>query len=589
MKKRIWLRVLLALVILGAAACVWELISSQNPYILPLKRQLQYGVLGMSTEDTKAETMGLESSYQVHIYVDGQESTKLDLKRDSKRIYRDSQTTRLVNYLDGYQVDLPAGAQADFSLSPLYTTLSGEGFSATISREKATYESTRDVITFELSTFLPFLFEDHTVESYVQHYEYRFLLNEDWQKANGVTVDTFTTSGGVQVIQARIQGMEEDREESYLYATYYTGSREYVRVMIRYDADRPGLEKQLMGFLDRTRVFDPVGTGHYDTHYDPKAEDMNWSQETRALYESLLDPDTPLMWGIFLQDFYETGFDGELTKMEDALDYTFPVVLYYRHLPTHEFPTEVMEENYEAGRLVELTLQLTDNNNEDMFAWSPMLAIYRGELDEEIRAWARGAKEFGHPFLFRLNNEMNSDWTSYGGVVNLCDPQIFTAVWQRIYNIFQEEGVDNCIWIYNPNDRNAPPSKWNHSLAYYPGNGYAQLLGVTGYNNGTYYTQWAEEWREFKDIYDTIWQEYYPHFGSFPWMITEFASSSYGGDKVKWMENMFREIHNYPNIKIAVWFSYADFDGDTPARTYWLDETPETLETFRKGLAGEFN
>ena len=41
-----------------------------------------------------------------------------------------------------------------------------------------------------------------------------------------------------------------------------------------------------------------------------------------------------------------------------------------------------MEENYEAGRLVELTLQLTDNNNTDMFAKSPLLEIYRGNMDE---------------------------------------------------------------------------------------------------------------------------------------------------------------------------------------------------------------
>ena len=75
--------------------------------------------------------------------------------------------------------------------------------------------------------------------------------------------------------------------------------------------------------------------------------------------------------------------------MEQALDYTFPLILYYRHFPTHEFPTEVMQENYEAGRLVELTLQLTDNNNMDMFAKSPLLEIYRGNMDEQLRSLRR--------------------------------------------------------------------------------------------------------------------------------------------------------------------------------------------------------
>ena len=95
----------------------------------------------------------------------------------------------------------------------------------------------------------------------------------------------------------------------------------------------------------------------------------------------------------------------------------------------------------------------------------------------------------------------------------------------------------------------------------------------------------AEEWREFDVIYDEIEALYLPHFSQYPWIITEFASSSIGGDKVAWIDNMFAHIGDYSNIKIAVWFSYADFDGEIPARPYWLDETPETLEAFRRGFA----
>jgi hypothetical protein len=52
---------------------------------------------------------------------------------------------------------------------------------------------------------------------------------------------------------------------------------------------------------------------------------------------------------------------------------------------------------------------------------------------------------------------------------------------------------------------------------------------------------------------------------------------------------MFKNLHKYPNIKIAVWFSYADFEINTDeekkvSRPYWLDETEETLNEFKKGL-----
>ncbi|MBE6973724.1 MAG: hypothetical protein E7440_07615 [Ruminococcaceae bacterium] len=595
--KPLWLKILLWLVLLGVLACAWEFASSQNPYILPVKRTLKYDVLGMTTANESRETAGLNAdTLRVSVYENGERADgHPSPDTDCKRVYDDGSVTRLVNYTGGYQLDLPANAIFDFSLSPLFTSGYGEGFDVTVSREKADYQSLKDVITFELSTFLPWFFEDYTVENYVYHYEYRFLLDEGWQQNNGVTTTSWTDDLiNAYFVEAQVDGLSDDLFDGYLYVNYFTPSREYLRVMFRYQKEDSAMRDKLLELAKNTRIFDPMGTAVYRTNYELELPSANWSMETAKTYVSFAnDNDSlpPLQWGIFLQDFYVNGFDGELAKLEEKLDYTFPVVLYYRHFPTHEFPTEVMQENYEAGRLVELTLQLTDNNNIDMFAKSPLLEIYRGNMDDELRAWARAAADFGHPFLFRLNNEMNSDWTSYGGVVNMADPAIFTAVWQRIFHIFQEEGVDNCIWIFNPHDRQAPPSNWNNSLAYYPGNEYVQMIGVTGYNNGTYYTQWAEEWREFKDIYDQIWEEYHPHFGDFPWIITEFASSGIGGDKVAWMEDMFEHIDDYPNIRIAVWFSFADFDdanGGTPARTYWLDETPETLDAFRQGLKKQF-
>ena len=600
-QKPLWLKLLLALLVAGVLACVWEFVSSQNPYILPVKRALKYEVLGMTTANEKRETSGLNAdTLRVSIYENGERADGIpNPDTDCKRVYDDDSTTRLVNYTGGYQLDLPANSIFDFSLAPLYTTGHGEGFDVTISREKADYQSIKDVITFELSTFLPGIFKDSTVQDYVYHYEYRFLLDEGWQKNNGISVTSWT-QGDLLFIEALADNFPDVAYtdpgpvyDGYLYVTRFTSSREYLRLMFRYQREDTATRDRLVELAENTLVFDPLGTPQYDTLYAPSPfQKGRLSAETQALYDSLCDFDAPMAWGIFMQDFYVSGFDNELTQMEQALDYTFPLILYYRHFPTHEFPTEVMQENYEAGRLVELTLQLTDNNNTDMFAKSPLLEIYRGNMDEELRTWARAAADFGHPFLFRLNNEMNSDWTSYGGVVNLADPAIFTAVWQRIYRIFEEEGVDNCLWIFNPHDRQAPPSDWNNSLAYYPGDDYVHLIGVTGYNNGTYYTQWAEEWREFDEIYDQIWEEYYPRFGKFPWIVTEFASSGIGGDKVAWIENMFDHIENYPNIRMAVWFSFADFDdanGGTPARTYWLDETPETLDAFRQGLKKQFS
>ncbi len=552
------------------ALCLWEVIASQSPYLLAFKRAVKYDFLGLSAENIDAETAGL--------------GTFTLSETDCAKIYAGGGFTRLVNYSDGYQLDMPPDTEFDFSLAPLYTGFSGPGFDGVISRETATYASAKDAVTFELSTLLPFIFQDSTVKEYVAHYEYRFLLDGTWQENNRVSVQTYEENG-VEFISAVINSPGSAEFDAYLYATVYTKSREYLRIMLRYDSTDAETPEAFRRNIADIRCFDPMGNADFDTDYRPILPD-SWSSGTRELYDSIAGSGE-LMWGVFVRDIMGQGIDETVPALEEKLDYHFDVILAYRHFGD-AFPTEFMEKNRQDGRITELTWQITSNNNLDLTAPSPMLNIYRGELDVQIRSFARSAAEWGHPFLFRLNNEMNSDWTSYSGVVNMSDPSIYTAVWRRIYDIFQEEGAVNCIWIYNPNDRSSPPSRWNDSLAYFPGGTYVQMLGVTGYNNGTYYSEkWGEKWREFTEIYDGIESLYAPRFSEFPWIITEFASSSIGGDKAKWIDGMFQSIGNYKNIKIAVWFSYADFDGAIPARPYWLDETEETAGAFRRGLHGE--
>jgi hypothetical protein len=99
----------------------------------------------------------------------------------------------------------------------------------------------------------------------------------------------------------------------------------------------------------------------------------------------------------------------------------------------------------------------------------------------------------------------------------------------------------------------------------------------------------GEGWRSFTEIYDPLNEKYGRFYGEFPWMITEFACSSVGGDKEKWIEDMFGNMGKYKNLKAAVWWSYADYDYSTgkkgiPARRYWLDEKPEYMKAFKEGL-----
>jgi beta-mannanase len=255
-----------------------------------------------------------------------------------------------------------------------------------------------------------------------------------------------------------------------------------------------------------------------------------------------------------------------------------------------------MREANERGKTVELTMQVMWNiapGNTDNKMKNVNFDLIDGVYDDYLRKFAKEAKAFGHPFIFRLNNEMNSTWVRYSGIALLCDPDVYIKVWRHIYDIFEKEGVRNAIWVFNPNDVDYPPLKWNSHISYYPGNNYVHMIGLTGYNTGTYYTSVTEEgWRSFTEIYDPLDEKYRRFYREFPWMITEFACSSVGGDKEKWIKDMFENIGKYKNLKAAIWWSYADYDYSRskkgiPARRYWLDEKPEYLRAFKEGLGIE--
>ena len=508
-----------------------------------------------------------ERLYINNILSDG---TRTRMFADNKRIIQTANFNRLVDYAHGYMVDLPPSSTFDFTKSPKFTTVTGDGFTAVISREWSV---------------------EQDVTGYVAYFFNRFTLDQRFQENNRVRLLENYVSEERERLRIVVDDWASHLYDSYTTLIFKTGTQIFFRVMLNYDRNNPHIPEIIEQIENSFRFFAPSGQAVYDLNWYPILPD-NWTPETQALYNKFLDPDT-FLWGIFVRRVVTYGIDYEIPNMEAKIGRPFDIILAYAHLPD-PFPVEFMQRTYEEGRIVQLTMQMTDTNNVQLYTTSPLLELIRERDEPRIRQFARDAADWGKPFLFRLNNEMNSDWTSFGAVNNLSDPRLFIEAWQIVYRIFEEEGVNNAIWIWNPNDRDAPPNAWNSFTAYYPGNQYVHMLGITGYNTGTHYLyEHNEQWREFQNIYDLIVQTYDGIFDDFPWIITEFASSSIGGDKVRWIEGMFDALPRYPKIRAAVWFSYPDWDfryayGEIAARPYWLDETPETLEAFRQGLKRMF-
>ena len=563
--KRAVLISVAAIVLAGAGSLYW-LRTSKLDVAVGFRQFVKDNIYSIGFPRRPDLTKGLTIIGET-VYVDGAAGPLPDKVKghDVKMVYETPDGSVFCDYANGFSVALPADMAVDISNSPKTIAFESPGAKLVISREWSW---------------------DEDVSGFLAYYFYGYLLDETYRVENDITLLENTKTDDYERLTVHLNGYS-GKFDTYTYLALNTGYRTFYHAILKYSSADTDSDSLIQRVLDSFTFFAPEGETKYSTDFRPIIPD-NWTPETCALYEKIASSGD-FLWGIFTRDVLGAGITREIPEIEDRLDYTFGIILAYTDLGGG-FPSEFMNRCYDEGRIAELTLQVTESYYQKLFGRSPWLDLYKTGDDARIRDFARAAAAFGKPFLFRLNNEMNSNWVSYGGVSNLLDPDIFVQNWRTVYRIFQEEGVNNAIWIYNPNDRDAPPNAWNNQAAYYPGNGYAQIYGVTGYNNGTYYKDtWNENWREFEEIYDQIAADSSGLFGAFPWVITEFSSSSVGGDKVKWIDDMFRSLGKYENIKAAVWFSYADYDpkdNTTVSRPYWLNETDETLAAFKRGLEG---
>lgn len=331
-----------------------------------------------------------------------------------------------------------------------------------------------------------------------------------------------------------------------------------------------------LSYLARLSIKDIDATATVQRKTYERVENDSWDEATKVYFEKNFIESTELSWGIFEPSTIK-GLE-PLNEMEASISYDFEYLLQYYNLNSY-----ISDENitaiYDQGKVLEFTLQTSvyGENNPDV-----ILEVLNGVYDEEIDLIVNKVSQIEGPVLFRLNNEMNGDWCYYNAFWFQKDTRIYTALWHYIYEKFEAAEASNIIWIFNPNESSFPGFKWNHYSNYFPGKKYVDIIGVTGYNTGDYYN--GEIWRPFELIYDEFMPEYETVFKNYPFMITEFGTSTFGGDKEAWLNEMFEVISKY-DFKAAVYWNSVDYTPEREkARVYKFDDDPKMMEVFKKHL-----
>ena len=471
--------------------------------------------------------------------------------------------TLFTNYMDGYSLYLDSNLSVDTSMSEVVTVFENNNKRIEIYKQ----------------------YVGNTGKSSYINYSNGFLNNKFDHKLDFSGVQTFNGNTAYLTMWHRDKLSRVANDKNY-YAIIDIPKGNYCYT-ISIKANAPiGNVGGYTYLIESFKTFEPTSYADKIKTNKIDVDEKNWNDETKAFYNYYFADDAELTWGIFDTGFaYGIHYD-VLDGYEDHFEYEFPVLLVYNHFVKDEaqYPKlkPRLEKAYERGKALELTLQTVGVNDGNM-----IYDILQGEYDDFLNYYAQTIADFGHPVLFRLGNEMNGDWCPYSSYNTSRDTVLFNEFYKYVRSFFDVAGAQNVIWVWNPNHDSLPNFKWNHSMMYYPGDEYVDVIGLTAYNTGTYYASIGESWKEFTELYDVFYYDYCERFEQ-PFMITEFACASMGGDKNQWVINMFNSIHKYDRIKIAVWWDGCDWDANgNIARSYFIDETPTLMDTFRKYLRKE--
>ena len=541
-------------------------------------------------------------------------SIEFSKSKDIKYEFVSDTHTRFVNSSDGYVITLPSNEISfDYSLSQY--------------RIQSKYSDSILTVSYEHSS--PYGESKSGWETYLNEWLIRYINNPKFLEDNNLSyvyqVEKYVRNDKIEIQTFSIV-INDNRNITH---PYYNISvvrevNSYIDFYLFVQKSSSNRNNEHKQIIDSFKLIDKFGRSKLHIGELELKRNPLWNEETNEYFTRMQDYNT-FDFGFFrfsLKGNNEPEQRDEITQKvkddnnwyKENMGYEVEILPTYTHLGFYEtdtfFPVVSAKElaggNGKNGLpVLQFTLQYTRNNNNVSIYNTesnntPVYDILRGKYDGYFRRMARDVREYAKPILFRLNNEMNTDWTSYSGIISLLDPDIFQMTWRRLYDIFTDEGVDNCIWIFNPVADSCPYSSWGEDMCYMPGIDYVQALGVTKYemlNDRDYYLKFSQGYGESSALYKknkTTWANY-------PWIISEFGCGSGGStsgelyrnqDKqALWVEEMFDYFSNKESMECmkrysaAVWFNCNDVVGELIENALYIAPNLEdTISAFKVGF-----
>lgn len=202
--------------------------------------------------------------------------------------------------------------------------------------------------------------------------------------------------------------------------------------------------------------------------------------------------------------------------------------------------------------------------------------ILSGVFDTCLTQYARDVRDFANPVMMRFGHEMNGNSNSWTGIANGNNPDKYISVYRKIVDIFRTEGATNALFVWSPDHASPPevPAPSNELRNYYPGSGYVDFIGVSGYNWGNDPLR-GGGWVTASQVFNNFLTAAARDFPSKPILLTEVGSvPGYGSNsRSTWYTEAFSFFSATPALKGIVWFNDFAF-ANTTMPDFRITDTP---------------
>lgn len=199
-----------------------------------------------------------------------------------------------------------------------------------------------------------------------------------------------------------------------------------------------------------------------------------------------------------------------------------------------------------------------------------LAALAKGRWDHQLRNIAKTIRGHRGIVYLRFAHEMNGWWYPWAESVNGNRPGGFVRAWRHVHSVFRSSGATNVRWVWSPNALTYSSRGTSNLASLYPGDRYADVIGMTGYGHGASAAETFDATlRALKAISDK------------PIFLSETGVD--GPRKLEWINSFGRYLRNHREIVAFVWYN-------TPPSTiggsddYRFDDTPENVDAFRNSL-----